>query len=70
MNKLLLLGIAGLVGVLGMSCCGCATPGLTARERNDVILRGMQYDMEQTTDDFDDVFMLRPIGHLTEWDLQ
>jgi hypothetical protein len=70
MKTMWMLGIAVLVGVLCMSAGGCSTPGLTYRERNDVILRGMSYDMEQTTDDFDDILMLRPIGHLTQWDLQ
>jgi hypothetical protein len=70
MKKMFFVGIAVFVGVMCLSSGGCATPGLTARERNDVIVRGFQYDMEQTTDDIDDIFMLRPIGHLTMWDLQ
>jgi len=70
MKTMLLLGVAVLVVVMCMSTGGCATPGLTARERNDVIMRGFQYDMEQTNDDIDDILLLRPIGHLTTWDLQ
>lgn len=63
------LTLAG-IAVLCLLAKGCATPGLTGQERADVIVRGMGYDMEQTNDDIDDILMLRPIGHLTIWDLQ
>ena len=65
-KTLLLLGIA----VMCLFAKGCATPGLTGQERFDVIVRGMGYDLEQTNDDIDDILLLRPIGHLTMWDLQ
>ena len=68
MKKSLLLGLlaAGLFSV----ATGCATPGYTSQERGAMILRNMGFEYEQIQDDVDDIFLLRPAGHLTPWNIQ
>jgi hypothetical protein len=67
MKKLAMLAL--LAGGLCMTT-GCETPGLTTQERFQRIGRDVTYDYEQINDDFDHIFLLRPAGHLSEWDLQ
>ncbi len=58
-----------LAGTLVMSS-GCATPAYSPSERRAQILRNWDYDLKQTTDDFDHLMLLRPASHLTVWNVQ
>ncbi len=49
---------------------GCATPGYSAAERNQLIARDFDYNGKQAVDDFDDMFLLRPASHMTIWNVQ
>ena len=49
---------------------GCATPGYTAEERNQLIARNWDYEIRQASDDFDHVLLLRPASRLTVWNVR
>jgi hypothetical protein len=66
-KKLVLLAI--LAG--GMSfTTGCQTPGYTGQERFQRIGRNWGFEYEQINDDVDEIFLLRPADHLTEWNIR
>jgi hypothetical protein len=67
MKYVVLLG-----GVVGLLLCagGCSTPGYSAEERNQQIVRTYNYEGAQMVDDIDDVLLMRPPGHLTIWYVQ
>jgi hypothetical protein len=67
MKKLSMLAL--LAGGLFMTA-GCETPGLTTQERFQRIGRDVTYDYEQINDDVDHFLLLRPLTHLSEWDLE
>ena len=67
MRKALLLG-GSLICLLLAS--GCATPGYSAAERNEMIARNWDYDAKQSVDDFDSLLLLRPASHMTIWPVQ
>ena len=67
MKKFALLAI--LAGGM-MFTSGCETPAYTAQERGQLISRNWGFEYEQINDDLDHLFLLRPAGHLTEWDIQ
>ena len=55
---------------------GCArpnewgwSPAYTADERHKLIARNWDYEGKQIFDDIDTVLLLRPMGHLTIWNL-
>ncbi len=67
MKKFVLLAVvAG--GMIFTS--GCETPGYTAQERFQRIGRNWGYQYEQINDDVDNLFLLRPSEHLSQWNLQ
>jgi hypothetical protein len=68
-SMLLLLG--------AMVVTGCARPGevgwSTAYNRTELdrqIVRNWDWDGKQMVDDIDHTLLLRPMGHLTIWDLR
>jgi hypothetical protein len=67
MKKFALLAV--LAGGLSFSS-GCATPAYTSQERGQLIVRNWTFEYEQIQDDIDTIFLLRPAGHLSEWNLQ
>jgi len=61
----------------GVTLGGCArpgellwTPGYTARERGQMIARNWDYEGKQSQDDIDHALLLRPVGHLTAWNVR
>ena len=70
MKRIVLLGVAVLGGAMLMSSTGCETPAYTAQERFQLIGRNWGFEYEQINDDIDDVFLLRPSSHLTQWNVQ
>ncbi len=66
--------ICVLLGIVAGAAClggGCATPGLSPHERDQLIARNMDYDGKQIIDDIDrDVLFLRPASHMTIWNVQ
>ncbi len=67
MKKFALLAI--LAGGL-MFANGCETPAYSAQERGQRISRNWGFEYEQINDDIDHALLLRPAGHLSEWDIQ
>ncbi len=67
MKKFALLAI--LAGGMLFSA-GCETPAYTSQERFQMIGRNWGYEYEQINDDLDHIFLLRPAGHLSEWNIQ
>jgi hypothetical protein len=63
---LLAVLFAGLLCFAG----GCATPAYSAQERFQMIGRNWGYEYEQSQDDIDHFFLLRPASNLTEWNVQ
>jgi hypothetical protein len=56
---------------------GCARPNeigwgvaYSADERGKMIARNWDYEGKQIVDDIDHILMLRPMGHLTMWNLR
>jgi hypothetical protein len=56
---------------------GCARPGelgwgvaYSADERGKMIARNWDYEGKQIVDDIDSILLLRPMGHLTMWNLR
>ncbi|HEX4793765.1 MAG TPA: hypothetical protein VH370_08240 [Humisphaera sp.] len=65
--------IVALIGLMaGSVLCasGCATPGYSAEERGQMIVRNWGYDWAQAQDDIDHFLLLRPASHLTVWSVQ
>lgn len=63
--------------LLGLSLFGCARPGefgyttvYTPQERAQQIARTWDWEGKQIPDDIDHILLLRPTGHLTEWNLR
>ena len=67
MKKFALLAV--LAGGMLLTA-GCETPAYTGQERAALIRRNWGFEYEQVNDDVDHALMLRPAGHLTEWDIQ
>lgn len=67
MKKLVLLTV-----VLGgaMILAGCDAPGYTASERFQIIGRNWGWEYSQVNDDIDELLLLRPASHLSDWNLQ
>jgi hypothetical protein len=70
MKKLALL-------LLAVAATGCARPGefgyspaYTPEERGRIIARNWDWEGKQIIDDFDHMMLLRPVGHLTMWNLR
>jgi hypothetical protein len=66
-----------LLAITMMGMTGCArpweigwTPAYTAQERNQQIARNWDWDGKQLVDDIDHALLLRPMGHLTVWNLR
>jgi hypothetical protein len=49
---------------------GCATPGYSALERNQMIARNWDYEIKQASDDWDYLLLLRPASRLTIWNVR
>ena len=49
---------------------GCQTPAYSTQERFQMIGRNWGYEYEQSQDDIDHLFLLRPASNLTEWNVQ
>jgi hypothetical protein len=64
------LALLMLVITMLVQLTGCATPAYTAKERNQQILRNWAWEGAQITDDIDHALLLRPMGHLTAWNLR
>jgi hypothetical protein len=67
---IVLLGAASLTN-------GCARPwelgwdpAYTTDERNKQIARSWDYEGKQIVEDADHILLLRPMGHLTMWNLR
>ncbi len=63
--------------LLAITATGCARPGefgytpaYTLRERNQQIARNWDWEGKQIMDDIDHALLLRPVGHLTLWNLR
>jgi hypothetical protein len=67
MKKFALLAM--LAGGL-MFTGGCETPAYSTQERAALIGRNWGFEYEQINDDVDTLLLLRPSGHLSEWDIQ
>jgi hypothetical protein len=67
MKKFALLAI--LAGGMFLTT-GCETPGYTSQERFQMIGRNWGWEYEQINDDIDHVFLLRPVNHLSQWNIQ
>ena len=67
-KSMLLLSMlsAGLLCFSG----GCQTPAYSTQERFQMIGRNWGYEYEQSQDDIDHLFLLRPASNLTEWNVQ
>lgn len=61
--------IALLAGALFVNV-GCATPGYSAVERNQMIARNWDYEIKQASDDWDYLLLLRPSSRLTIWNVR
>ena len=61
--------LALLSGCMFLST-GCATPGYSATERNNLIHRSQRYEARQAVDDWDSFWMLRPPSQLTHWNVR
>jgi hypothetical protein len=59
-----------LLVLLSATLVGCATPVYTAKERDRQISRNWHWELLQITDDVDHALLLRPMGHLTVWELR
>ena len=64
-----IVSIALLTGMLSV-LTGCATPGYSAHERNQMIARNWDYEIKQASDDFDHLLLLRPASRLTAWNVR
>ena len=68
MKKLVVLAAVATGGL--MFSAGCETPAYSTNERFQLIGRTWGYEYEQINDDVDHIFLLRPVGRLTDWDIQ
>ncbi len=60
-----------LMGLMLSASTGClTTPAYSASERHAQILRNWDYEGKQAVDDWDHIWLLRPAGHLTIWNVQ
>jgi hypothetical protein len=59
-----------LLVLLSAALTGCATPVYSAKERDRQIARNWRWEALQITDDVDHALLLRPMGHLTVWELR
>ena len=66
-----------LLVLAGVTITGCARPGEvgwgTAYSRQELdrqILRNWDWEGKQLVDDVEHAMLLRPMGHLTLWDLR
>jgi hypothetical protein len=66
MKKLALLAV--LAG--GFFLTGCDAPGYTFAERTQIIERNWGWEYSQIWDDVDEILLLRPADHLSQWDIQ
>jgi len=71
------LAALALVVASGTVLGGCArpfeigwTPGYTAKERGQMIARNWDYEGKQSQDDIDHALLLRPVSHLTAWNVR
>ena len=55
--------------MLTQTGCIFGTPAYSARERTAQIKRNVRYERQQIADDWDHLWLLRPAGHLTIWNL-
>jgi hypothetical protein len=54
-----------------LSCGGClGSPGYTPVERQRVIARTWSYEAGQAVDDWDHFWLLKPPGHMTQWNVR
>jgi hypothetical protein len=67
MKKFVLLAL--VAGLMTFST-GCETPGYTSQERFQRIGRNWGWEYEQINDDWDTLLLLRPAGHLSQWNIQ
>jgi hypothetical protein len=63
--------------LLAMTVTGCARPGefgwdpaYSAKERDQQIARNWDWEGKQLVDDIDYALLLRPMGHMTIWNLR
>jgi hypothetical protein len=66
-----------LLTVYGLLMTGCArpfewgySPAYTAQERHEMIARNWDLEGKQIFDDIDAALLLRPVGHLTMWNVR
>jgi hypothetical protein len=73
MKKLIALVLLG-GSLISMGCARPNevgwTPAYTLKERQQLILRNWDYEGKQINDDIDNALMLRPVSHLTIWNVQ
>ncbi|MGA3066754.1 MAG: hypothetical protein ABSF29_07905 [Tepidisphaeraceae bacterium] len=59
-----------LTSLLLLSLGGCLEPpGYSTKQRFDQIGNSAGYDLQMMNDDVDQVLMLRPSSHLTDWNV-
>lgn len=68
MKKLAVLALVATGGL--MASTGCETPAYSTQERFQQIGRNWGFEYEQIQDDVDHIFLLRPAGQLTSWDIE
>lgn len=67
--KTFVLAVALLGSYLAVGGCA-ATPAYSGRERWQLITRGWGYEYAQMQDDIDHALLLRPVGHMTIWNVR
>ena len=67
MKRLAILAVA--LGALAVGT-GCETPGYTATENVRNIQRGWSYDLHQSTDDWNRLWLQDHASRLTTWNVQ
>jgi hypothetical protein len=66
---LMLLAAVALTGCVHPDEFG-SDPAYSANERNQQIARNWDWEGKQLVHDVDYLLMLRPMGHLTQWNLR
>lgn len=58
------------IGLVAVAATGCSTPGYSSKERSQQISRNWNMEGKMMVDDFDDMFLLRPMTGLSRWNIR